>query len=141
MTDAFKERLDTALASDSARSSQSAPTALSNGPARPLSTDDEVDVRPLGELRPLPPLPRRSVRVPTEGRPVYDPFTARRRQTPEWLVIYTATVVGGDIIAAAAAAGAVALMSPVSPLGLRLATVGALAWPLLLMSLGTYAER
>jgi exopolysaccharide biosynthesis polyprenyl glycosylphosphotransferase len=127
MTDAFKERLDNALAADSVLIADSDRVRVPQ-PAR-----EDSEVRPRGERHPVPPLLK---------RPLYDPFTARRRRTPEWLVAYTATVVTGDIVAAVAAAClTVALTGPVSPLGLGLAVMGALAWPVLLMSLGTYAER
>jgi exopolysaccharide biosynthesis polyprenyl glycosylphosphotransferase len=135
MTDAFKERLDNALA------------AGSHLAARPLGADDEVEVRTLGQLRPVPPLSRRSStsRAPAAplGRPVYDPFTARRRRSPEWLVSYTATLVAGDIVAAGAAAClTVALTAALfSAQAFGLAAIGALIWPALLMSLGSYAER
>jgi exopolysaccharide biosynthesis polyprenyl glycosylphosphotransferase len=137
VTDAFKERLDSALAADSTLA------APPNRAARPLGGDDEVVVRPVEEMRPVPPLPRKpSPGHPGEGRPVYDPFTARRRRAPEWLVLYTGTVVWGDVVAAVAAACVtVALTRPVSTWGLVLAAAGALTWPVLLMWLGTYAER
>jgi exopolysaccharide biosynthesis polyprenyl glycosylphosphotransferase len=125
MTDAFKERLDNALAADSTLTTDSARARL--------LADEDFEVRPRGDSRPIPPLLK---------RPVYDPFTARRRRTPEWLVTYTATLVAGDIVSAVAAAClTVALTGPVRALGLGLAVMGALTWPVLLMSLGTYAER
>ena len=36
---------------------------------------------------------------PVVARPVYDPFSARRRRTPEWLVGYRAAVVTCDVLA------------------------------------------
>jgi hypothetical protein len=52
--------------------------------------------------------------TPARHRPVYDPYTARRRRAPEWLVDYTTALVTGDIVAAVTAACvAVALTGPV----------------------------
>ena len=64
---------------------------------------DSTSVRPLRQLRPVPPLHRAAARdlakpVPPL-RPVYDPFSARRRQTPDWLVRYTASLVAVDLAA------------------------------------------
>jgi exopolysaccharide biosynthesis polyprenyl glycosylphosphotransferase len=134
MTDAFKERLDHALATDS------------HVAARPLGADDEVEVRALGTLRPVPPLLKQSpitrASVMAHGRPVYDPFTTRRRRNPEWLVAYTAALVAGDSGAAGAAACALLpFTGPISAQGLALAAIGTLAWPVLLMLLGAYTER
>jgi exopolysaccharide biosynthesis polyprenyl glycosylphosphotransferase len=127
VTDAFKERLDNALATDSVL------TADSDRARDPLVAAEDVEVRPKVEPRPIPRLLK---------RPVYDPFTARRRMSPEWLVTYTATLVTGDVVAAVAAAYVtVALTGAVSALGFGLTAMGALTWPVLLMSLGTYAER
>jgi exopolysaccharide biosynthesis polyprenyl glycosylphosphotransferase len=139
MTD-FKERLDSALAADSSPLTESQPIV------KPRSAEDDLAARPVGDVRPAPPLVQYSPTTGLSGfplgRPVYDPFTARRRRSPEWLTTYTATLVVGDVIAAGAAAWAtVALTHPVSGLGTGLATVGALIWPVLLMLLGTYAER
>jgi exopolysaccharide biosynthesis polyprenyl glycosylphosphotransferase len=136
MTDAFKERLDNALAAD--------PAALTA--PRLLRADDELEVRALGEPRPVPPLLKQSsttrASAVAQVRPVYDPFSARRRRSPEWLVAYTAALVAGDIGAAGAAACALLpVTNPISAHGLGLAVIGMLAWPALLMSLGTYAER
>jgi exopolysaccharide biosynthesis polyprenyl glycosylphosphotransferase len=132
MTDAFKGRLDRALAADSAR-------------ALPPRGDHELPTPRLEEPRSVPPLPAWS---PTgaspvvPGRPVYDPYGARRRRSPEWLISYTATLVAGDVVAAIAGAGLiVALTRTVSATGLGLAAMGALMWPVLLAALGTYAER
>ncbi len=136
MTDVFRERLDSVLADDSA--------VITGPPARPAprSEDEKLEVRRLAELRPVPPMPKVSASIPIRHRPVYDPFTARRRQPPEWLINYTAALVTGDFIAAVAAAClTVSITGPVSALGLGLAAIGALTWPLLLTWLGSYAER
>jgi exopolysaccharide biosynthesis polyprenyl glycosylphosphotransferase len=134
MTDVFKERLEHALATNV-------------GDAADLSVSgEEIDVVRLAHLRPVPPLPKASIAgratAPPQERPVYDPYRARRRQSPEWLVGYTATVIVGDVAAAGAAAFlAVVLTGPVSASGLGLTALGAMAWPALLALLGTYAER
>jgi len=58
------------------------------------------------------------------------------------LVNYTVALACGDVVAAiAAACVAVVLTDPVSARGFGLAALGALAWPVLLMLLGTYTER
>jgi exopolysaccharide biosynthesis polyprenyl glycosylphosphotransferase len=125
MTDAFRERLDDARADDS--------TLTTDSDRARLLADEDFGVQPRVQPRPIPPLLK---------RPVYDPFTARRRRTPEWLVSYTATLVAGDVAAAVAAACVtVAFTGSVSTLGFALAALGALNWPMLLTSLGTYAER
>jgi exopolysaccharide biosynthesis polyprenyl glycosylphosphotransferase len=136
MTDVFKERLDSVLAAD--------PVVMTKSAADPApgDVDEGLEVRRMAELRPVPPLLTVSSSSPIRHRPVYDPFTARRRQAPEWLINYTAILVTGDFIAAVAAAClTVFITGPVSALGLGLAALGALAWPLLLTWLGSYAER
>ncbi|SNT02018.1 Undecaprenyl-phosphate galactose phosphotransferase, WbaP/exopolysaccharide biosynthesis polyprenyl glycosylphosphotransferase [Geodermatophilus pulveris] len=135
MTDTSAERLDDDLAPEPR-------TATSPALMPPPSpADDSREIRHLAEANTVPALSRTPV-LPTRGRPVYDPFTARRRQTPEWLVAYTATLVMGDVVAAIAAACALMpFTGSISAHGLRLAAIGALAWPALLMSLSTYAER
>jgi exopolysaccharide biosynthesis polyprenyl glycosylphosphotransferase len=152
MTDAFRERLDNALAPapapDLAVTSDSTPATESGFAAGFVRADDEFEVRALGELRPVPPLLKQSsttrASAVAQVRPVYDPFRARRRRSPEWLVTYTTTLVAGDIVAAVAGACVtVALTSPIpaTAFGLGLAALGALTWPVLLAALGTYAER
>ncbi|RBY75322.1 sugar transferase [Geodermatophilus sp. TF02-6] len=111
-----------------------------------VAADDDLGVRRLAQLRPVPPSVRppaiAGAADPAPGRPVYDPYGARRRRSPEWLINYTAALVMGDVIAAVAAAClTVALTGPVSVRGQWLAAAGALAWPVLLMLLGTFAER
>ena len=80
--------------------------------------------------KPVPPL-----------RPVYDPFSARRRQTPNWLVRYTASLAVGDLAAVVLAA-----IATVAVVGTTSDTVAAalalvLIWPALLAMSGAYAER
>lgn len=137
MTDAFKERLDNVLAPELAVVTDIAVAATR------LGTDGGPDGRRLDDVHPAPPhLHGPSTETRRRHRPVYDPFTARRRQTPEWLITYTARVVTGDVVAAAAAAWlTISLTGAVSNRGLGLAAVGALSWPLLLAALGSYAER
>ncbi|MGY1631509.1 sugar transferase [Geodermatophilus sp. SYSU D01186] len=133
MSDAFRERLDGVLITGVDCPSPDVPVI-------------EPEVRPLSQLRPVPPLARTpgtgTYPFPVPARPVYDPYRARRRRPPEWLVTYTAALVAGDVVAAVAAACvAVALTGPVWDRGVALVTAGALAWPVLLLVLGTYAER
>jgi exopolysaccharide biosynthesis polyprenyl glycosylphosphotransferase len=135
MSDAFQERLVSMLDTDTDHATQ-----------LPGPRPGDFDVRRLAQLRPVPPLYREpapaTAPAPARHRPVYDPYTARRRRAPEWLVNYTTALVTGDIVAAVTAACvAVALTGPVSARGLELAALGSLAWPVLLMMLGTYAER
>jgi len=106
-------------------------------------------VRPLRTMRPVPPLRRpvppapRSVPAPGGGEPRgldlprYDPLTARRRPTPEWLVQHTARLVAGDAVAGLAAA---ALVVGTAGGDRREVAVG-LAWPLVVWLAGGYAER
>jgi exopolysaccharide biosynthesis polyprenyl glycosylphosphotransferase len=77
---------------------------------------------------------------PFVRRPTYDPFTARRRPIPQWLVTYTSGVVAGDLAAAVTGATLTMVGGAAGPVrGLLLALVP--AWPLVLLMLGTYAER
>src|SRR3954469_23778515 len=80
------------------------------GPEMSL-THDELDpdgggIRPMELLRPvpigeLPPSAQRGHAAAPAVRhwPVYDPYTARRRQSPEWLVRYTPRLVVFDVVA------------------------------------------
>ncbi|WP_448611178.1 sugar transferase [Geodermatophilus sp. URMC 60] len=134
MTDAFRERLDSVLAVDTEYADHS------------TAERDDPDVQRLSQLLPVPPVPKTPTIADTStslgARPVYDPYGARRRPAPEWLVNYTTALVTGDVVAAVSAACvAVAITGPVSAKGLALAAAGALSWPVLLMVLGTYAER
>jgi exopolysaccharide biosynthesis polyprenyl glycosylphosphotransferase len=125
------------------RAAELAAEAVASG----LDEDDVLGatgVRPLHQLRPVPP-PTRSLtdRHSTNhkpGGPVHDPFSARRRRAPEWLVRYTAGLVIGDLVAAALAAG------------VSMATLGAgaegspgvafvMLWPLFVAAMGGYSER
>ncbi len=106
---------------------------------------DSTSVRPLRQLRPVPPLPRAAARDLAKPlpplRPVYDPFSARRRQAPAWLVRYTVSLVAGDVAASAAAAVAAFLIAGTSVVALVAALVLAAAWPALVTMSGGYAER
>lgn len=107
-------------------------------------------IRPLRQLRPVPPLPRVSVEdieqpVPP-ARPVYDPFSARRRPAPQWLVHYTAGLVVGDVaVAAVSAVAAVAIGVWGSTTTVGAGSAAALAftasWALVIAVMGGYAER
>jgi exopolysaccharide biosynthesis polyprenyl glycosylphosphotransferase len=134
VTDAFEERLETLLAPDIGGNVQG-----SNG-ADSLEVPQVALIRPRSPVQVPHSVPRASAAAP--ARPLYDPFGARRRQAPEWLVRYTTTLIAGDVLAAALGASvAGALTGPVVARGLALAVAGSLAWPVLLMVLGTYAER
>jgi exopolysaccharide biosynthesis polyprenyl glycosylphosphotransferase len=101
----------------------------------------DVEVRPLEELRPVPPAVRPK-REPCPDLPVYDPFSARRRRTPEWVVAYTATVLVVDVAAAGVgvlASSWIALTGSRPGQAFSLGSV--LLWTVLLALLGTYAER
>ncbi|CAB4922073.1 unannotated protein [freshwater metagenome] len=113
-------------------------------------------VRPIGVPRPVPsrrssgasrPVAGLNRRVSDRGLahvstgPAYDPFSARRRRAPEWLVNYTAGLVLGDL-----AAGALALVvvDLVGGAGWLTSSTGAVVlggWVATLGLLGAYAER
>jgi exopolysaccharide biosynthesis polyprenyl glycosylphosphotransferase len=112
----------------------------------------ELDVRPLSERRPVPPPARAAVAAPEPVEahprsrvgqwPVYDPFSARRRRPPEWLVSYTAWLVVCDLVAAGLALWlTVRVPLFVPPLSAAAVVAAWAAWPVLLAALGTYAER
>ncbi|MCO7222245.1 sugar transferase [Klenkia sp. PcliD-1-E] len=113
-------------------------------------------VRPIRQQRPVP--SRRSLGGPRlvagQNRratdrglayvavgPAYDPYSARRRRTPEWLVNYTASLVVGD----AAVAGLVLLgMASVGDrqwLSTASGVLVATAWVAALALAGAYGER
>jgi exopolysaccharide biosynthesis polyprenyl glycosylphosphotransferase len=102
-----------------------------------------VGVRPLRKLRPVP---RQARPVPTPSsssmppRPVYDPFSARRRRAPEWLISYTATLVVGDLLAVGLGV-TLALFLPLSggTPGNRIVELVVAAWAVLLAALGADA--
>ncbi|MGY1727118.1 sugar transferase [Geodermatophilus sp. SYSU D01062] len=82
------------------------------------------------------------VPAPLLDRPVYDPFSARRRRTPEWLVSYTVALVAGDLLAVAAGLALAVLLPPgAAPAPATGPVLLALAWLVLLAAAGTYAER
>jgi exopolysaccharide biosynthesis polyprenyl glycosylphosphotransferase len=111
---------------------------------------DHVEVRVLAERRPVP--PRRApqpappseqpLRTPMQAWPVYDPFAARRRRAPEWVVAYVSALVVGDVLAVTVAL-ALAARLPVVGSQVTLPVIGVvmLTWPLLLVASGTYVER
>jgi exopolysaccharide biosynthesis polyprenyl glycosylphosphotransferase len=113
-------------------------------------------VRPLHQLRELPPLPEdpapasasppnRRVTDPADPMvlrgPVYDPFSARRRPWPEWLVSYTARLVGWDAVCAFAAAWTAAAVVPDATATLGGTAALAVAWCAVVLAFGGYAER
>ncbi|MCW2577200.1 MAG: exopolysaccharide biosynthesis polyprenyl glycosylphosphotransferase [Modestobacter sp.] len=105
----------------------------------------DAEVRQLRQLESVPPLDIRDGVPPAVAalaRPVYDPFSARRRRTPEWLVSYTVGLVVGDLFAAGLGV-TLALTLPLSggTPGRALIEVVVVAWAALLGLLGGYAER
>ncbi|MCZ2858487.1 sugar transferase [Blastococcus sp. VKM Ac-2987] len=113
-----------------------------HAPHGPSEDADPCEVRRLEQLRPVPPVTRPPAASPPRTRPVYDPFTARRRRPPEWLVTYVATLVIGDTLATGVAVWlAAAVPGPgAAPQGAA-ALAFVLAWPLLHLLLGSYTER
>ncbi len=75
------------------------------------------------------------------ARPVYDPFSSRRRRTPEWLVHYLTALVVSDGLAALAAVLATALVLPLGADPRAVAGAALVSWPLLQAGIGSYAER
>jgi exopolysaccharide biosynthesis polyprenyl glycosylphosphotransferase len=102
---------------------------------------DPSGVRPLHQLRPVPLLVSKADRAVAPARPVYDPFSARRRRTPQWLVQYTAGLVVGDVAALASAAlltmGLTGAAAPGAGAVLALVAM----WPGIVALSGGYAER
>jgi exopolysaccharide biosynthesis polyprenyl glycosylphosphotransferase len=121
-------------------------------------THDELDPdsggpRPLERLRPVPVTDLSSAEraghpsaPPVRHWPVYDPYSARRRQTPEWLVRYTTRLLVFDIMAVVLA-GALTVVLPIAPVPelpgpwWLIALAVAAVWVALQASFGTYAER
>ena len=117
------------------------------GSAAPTPADEEeFEVRLVERLRPVPPgragAPASTRLAETPGPPRYDPYSARRRRAPQWWVSYTAAVVATDVLAAGAA---VALARSIgvrgAPPGWAVGALVVLAWPLLQLLAGSYAER
>lgn len=75
--------------------------------------------------------------------PAYDPFSARRRRRPDWLVSFVNRLVVGDVLAAALGAWAAAVTGAAVGVTVPTGAVWSivLAWPVLLALLGGYAER
>jgi exopolysaccharide biosynthesis polyprenyl glycosylphosphotransferase len=122
-------------------------------PARGSAPEAWDEVRALAELRPVPPLTRRPVArpqrpagesaalQPLRAWPVYDPYSARRRPVPEWLVNYVTRLVVIDGLAALVAVLLTVAFSSASPDLPLIAGAGVVGWPLLLASCGGYSER
>jgi exopolysaccharide biosynthesis polyprenyl glycosylphosphotransferase len=117
--------------------------------ARGLDEDDilgAAGVRPLHQLRPVPP-PKHSLtdryRLNHKvGGLIHDPFSARRRRAPDWLVRYTAGLVAGDLAAAAVAASvAVPALGAASPALITASVATVALWPVVIAAVGGYAER
>ena len=107
---------------------------------RQLIGEDGAAVRALRNVPAPPPAPAGPPAAPP--RPVYDPFSARRRRAPEWLVSYTVALVVTDLLAAGLAVTAAVLLptSGVVP-GRGLIEAAVVSWVLLVGALGGYAER
>jgi len=127
------------------RTAELAAEAVASG----LDADDilgAAGVRPLHQLRPVP-APKHSLtdryRLNHKvGGLIHDPFSARRRRAPEWLVRYTTELVAGDVVAAAvAAAVAVPALGTAGPASIATAVATVALWPVLIASAGGYAER
>lgn len=75
--------------------------------------------------------------------PTYDPFTARRRRRPDWLVSFLTRLVAGDVAVGAASGALVVLAAHALDLAVPAGSVwaSAAAWPLLLAVLGALAEH
>ncbi|MEI4270769.1 sugar transferase [Klenkia sp. LSe6-5] len=116
----------------------------------------ESSVRPIRQPRPVP--QRRSVggtrtvaglnrRATDRGiahvavGPAYDPYSARRRRTPEWLVNYTIRLVVGDVLTAALVLIGMRLVDGHGWLGPTTGAALAVAWAATLGIAGAYAER
>jgi len=100
---------------------------------------DGAPVRALRQVPPAPATPRAPGMPP---RPVYDPFSARRRRAPEWLVSYTVALVVTDLLAAGLGIAAAVLVPSASIVpGRLLIEAVVVAWALLIAAFGGYAER
>ena len=113
-------------------------------------------VRPIGAPRPVPsrrtggagrPVAGLNRRVSDRGLaqvavgPAYDPFSARRRRAPEWLVNYTVGLVVADLLLAGAVLHGIDLWTGAEWItAVRGAAVSA-AWVAVLGLAGAYAER
>ena len=111
-----------------------------------LDDDPEAGaVRALRQVRSVPEPAKVPVapRVPAlPPRPVYDPFSARRRRAPEWLVSYTVALLVTDLVAAGlGVAAAVALPLSYAVPGAVLIQSAVASWAALVALLGGYAER
>jgi exopolysaccharide biosynthesis polyprenyl glycosylphosphotransferase len=142
--DEFARGTTTARRAGVPRQRQTGQVTRLDGTPWPAAEDvDEPDeVCPVDELPSVPPARARAASPQPVARPVYDPFSARRRRTPEWLVSYRAAVVTGDVLAAVAVVLAAAAIWPTAAVPTALLAAGsAVAWPLLQLLLGSYAER
>jgi exopolysaccharide biosynthesis polyprenyl glycosylphosphotransferase len=106
---------------------------------------DSTSVRPLRQLRPVPPLNRGAARDLAQPvpplRPVYDPFSARRRQTPDWLVRYTASLAAVDVLALIVAVVLTVVVAGPTTAAVWTGLALLALWPALVTMSGGYAER
>ena len=114
-----------------------------------LDEDDilgAAGVRPLHQLRPVP-APKHSLtdrhRLNHKvGGLVHDPFSARRRRAPDWLVRYVTGLVTGDVMAAALAASVAFLaLGTASPAAVAASVATVALWPVVIAAMGGYSER
>ena len=113
-------------------------------------------VRPIRERRPVPQRRSSNAVRPVAGLnrrssdrglahvavgPAYDPFSARRRRAPEWLVNYTAGLVLGDLALAGMVVGALGLWADTAWITATTGAAVAAAWVTVLGLVGAYAER
>jgi exopolysaccharide biosynthesis polyprenyl glycosylphosphotransferase len=124
---------------------EAAPVADAGENCEASATKLVHQLRPVPPVRqhPVPPPLNRRVSDIADGlvprRPTYDPFSARRRPLPEWLVNYTSRLVAGDALAASLGAQLVAVTT--GGISLPASLVVAVAWCAVVFISGGYAER
>jgi len=104
----------------------------------------DTAVRPLRHVRSVPALGATPVAprtAPVPARPVYDPFSARRRRVPEWQVSYTVALVATDLLAAGTAMALALVLPMTGSLSTSVVQLAVASWVALLALSGTYAER
>jgi exopolysaccharide biosynthesis polyprenyl glycosylphosphotransferase len=102
-------------------------------------------VRPLHNLRPVPPpaysLTDRHGVNGRAGQPTFDPYSARRRRAPEWLIRYTAGLVTADLVAAGLSVWAAVAVFGAVAATLVAGVVAVALWPGVVAAMGGYSER
>ena len=74
-------------------------------------------------------------------RPVYDPFSARRRRTPDWLVRYTASLAAVDVLAVTVGVVVALVVAGPTAVAAGRRSPSSSLWPALVTMSGGYAER